>query len=147
MDLGDGKVVARRRLKRMAGYEALEPDPSAIRDHHVLIPERGFRVSGLEHDDLDFSDLCHDRQRDRFWILSEQASALFLYDWAAGRVEATLPLRHRPPGSEQPIAKAEGLAGRGSTPTRWVDQEGGSGPQDHGLGQAFTTGRRPTLET
>jgi uncharacterized protein YjiK len=105
---------------------ALEPDLSEIRDHHVLTPERGFRVSGLEHDDLDFSDLCPDRQRDRFWILSEQASALFLYDWAAGRVEATLPLRHSPPGSEQPIAKAEGLAVDPEAGRLWVAGEKGS---------------------
>jgi uncharacterized protein YjiK len=166
VDLGSGQVVARQRLKRMAGYAALaplfagsmaaskglegiawdagrdtlvvlkegrpgilvalEPDLSSIRDHHVLSPERGFRVSGLDPDDLDFSDLCHDRQRDRFWILSEQASALFLYDWAAGRVEATLPLRHGPPGAQQPIAKGEGLAVDPEAGRLWLAGEKGS---------------------
>ena len=105
---------------------ALEPDLSAIRDHQVLTPERGFRVSGCEPDDLDYSDLCYDSQRDRFWILSEQASTLFLYDWPAGQVEATLPLRHGPPGAQQPIAKGEGLAvdpeaGRLWVAGEWID--------------------------
>jgi len=166
VDLGGRKVVARRRLKRMAGYEALaplfagsmavskglegiawdagrdalmvlkegrpgillalEPDLSAIRDHHVLTPERGFRVSGIDADDLDFSDLCYDSQRDRFWILSDRASTLFLYDWQAGRVEATLPLRHGPPGAQQPIGKGEGLAVDPEAGRLWVAGEKGS---------------------
>jgi uncharacterized protein YjiK len=92
----------------------------------VLTPARGFRVSGLEHDDLDFSGLCHDRQRDRSWILSEQASTLFLYDWEAGRVEATLPLRHGPPGAEKPIAKGEGLTVDPEAGRLWVAGEKGS---------------------
>jgi len=83
-------------------------------------------VSGIDHDDLDFSDLCYDRLRDRFWILSEQASCLFLYDWEAGRVEATLPLRHGPLEVGQPIAKAEGLAVDPKAGLLWVAGEKGS---------------------
>lgn len=174
VDLGGRKLVARRRLKRMAGYDALEPlfagsmaankglegiawdasrdalmvlkegrpgilialepDLSAIRDHHVLTPERGFRVDGMAAADLDFSDLCHDRRRDRFWILSEQASVVFLYDWAAGQVEATLPLRHGPPGAERPITKAEGLAVDPEAGRLWVAAEKGSRLFTYALG-------------
>jgi len=56
----------------------VSPDLRTIRNHRLLNAENGFRDAEVSAEDLDFSDICHDRSRDRFWIISDKAKRLFL---------------------------------------------------------------------
>lgn len=93
----------------------IAPDLTAIRDMTVLnhgAQQHGYsdatpfpdRVPGSDTV-LDFSDLAYDQRRDRFWILGDEARAVYLYD-AGRRTYRAFPLTS-PHGG---LGKPEGLA-------------------------------------
>ena len=84
-------------LSRILGVQAL--------DHHS-----GFVVAGQPSQAIDFSDLCYDISRDQFWILSDQARRLFLYDWRSHRVVHSAPLAYGHKGHYREVSKPEGIA-------------------------------------
>ena len=60
-------------------------DPQKIRSHQVLNEDNGFRDPEVGAEDLDFSDICYDQSRNCFWIISDKAKRLFLYDWKGNK--------------------------------------------------------------
>jgi uncharacterized protein YjiK len=76
----------------------------------VLNEENGFRDPEVGAEELDFSDLCYDPSRDRFWIISDKAKRLFLYDWKGDAVVQSATLGYGKDGEYREIEKAEGVA-------------------------------------
>ena len=70
----------------------------------------GFRDTEVSADEIDFSDLCYDQSRDCFWIISDEAKRLFLYDWKRNKVIQSAKLGYGKDGEYQEIEKAEGVA-------------------------------------
>jgi uncharacterized protein YjiK len=142
------KVVDRRRLEDMAGYDAVEhfftgsesnkglegitwnnkagtifvmkekvpgllvelsSDMQTIISHQLLNAKNGFRDTEVGPDVLDFSDICYDQSRDRFWIVSDKAKRLFLYDWNSNKVIQSATLGYGRNGEYREIKKAEGV--------------------------------------
>jgi uncharacterized protein YjiK len=85
-------------------------DLQTIRDHKLLGAENGFRDAETADDELDFSGICYDESRDRFWIVSDKGQRLFLYDWDEDRVVQSFPLGYGKGGKYREITKAEGVA-------------------------------------
>lgn len=85
-------------------------DLSKIISHRVLNHLNGFHGSSLEADVLDFSDLCYDESRERFWIISDQARTLYLYDWSRNQVIQQTKLGYGQKGRYREVSKAEGVA-------------------------------------
>ncbi len=85
-------------------------DLHKIRSHQLLNDDNGFRDTDVDADDLDFSDLCYDQRRDRFWIISDKARRLFLYDWKGNQVIQSSTLGYGENGGYREIEKAEGVA-------------------------------------
>ena len=88
----------------------VSPDLKTITTHQVLNQENGFRDSEVAADEVDFSDLCYDQSRDRFWIISDKAQRLFLYDWKRNKVMQSAKLGYGHDGEYKEIEKAEGVA-------------------------------------
>ena len=74
------------------------------------------RLEGVDADEIDFSDLCN-QSRDYFWIISDEAKRLFLYDWKTNKVMQSAKLGYGHDGEYKEIEKAEGvtLTGRKSS--------------------------------
>jgi hypothetical protein len=70
-----------------------------IRISADLTTIQGCRV--LTFSGQDYSDLSYDPARNQFWIVSDEAQGLYLYDWSADHVNKTWHL---------PYANAEGVA-------------------------------------
>ncbi|MCB2263494.1 MAG: SdiA-regulated domain-containing protein [Candidatus Thiosymbion ectosymbiont of Robbea hypermnestra] len=85
-------------------------DLQTIRNHRLLNAENGFCDPEVKAEDLDFSDIYYDLSRDRFWIISDQARRLFLYDWKTNRVLQSARLGYGNKGEYREIEKAEGVA-------------------------------------
>lgn len=88
----------------------VSPDLKVIRSHQLLNEENGFRDTEVGAEKLDFSDLCYDPHRDHFWIISDKAKRLFLYDWKANKVIQSAKLGYAINGTYREIEKAEGVA-------------------------------------
>jgi uncharacterized protein YjiK len=88
----------------------VSPDLKAILSHQVLTEENGFRDTEVAADELDFSDVCYDESRDRFWIISDKAQRLFLYDRKENAVVQNTRLGYGRDGQYKEIKKAEGVA-------------------------------------
>ena len=88
----------------------VSPDLQSILNHRVLGAEQGFLDRELAPEAIDFSGLCHDRQRDCLWIISDKARRLFLYDWQDDRVIQSCRLAYGDDGDYREINKAEGIA-------------------------------------
>ena len=86
------------------------PDLSAIRGHVELGPHNGFRDPGSKGDKIDYSGICYDPTRAAFWIVSDKAKRVFLYDAAANRVVQSAALSYRKNGEVKEVEKAEGVA-------------------------------------
>lgn len=84
------------------------PDLKAIQSHQVLNAENGFRDTEVDADEIDFSDLCYQSQ-DYFWIISDEAKRLFLYDWKTNKVLQSAKLGYGHDGEYKEIEKAEGV--------------------------------------
>ena len=85
-------------------------DLKAILSHRLLNEENGFRDNDVTGDKLDFSGICYDQSRDRFWIVSDKAKRLFLYDWRGNKVIESFTLGYSKNGEYEKIKKAEGVA-------------------------------------
>ncbi|WP_191964863.1 SdiA-regulated domain-containing protein [Synechococcus sp. RSCCF101] len=88
----------------------IAPDLSAIRHVRRLGPGQGFVDSVISDAELDLSGLCHQPGGDRFWIISDRASRLFLYDWQNDAVIQSALLAYGRRGELHCIDKAEGVA-------------------------------------
>jgi len=84
-------------------------DLTAIRSHQVLNAENGFRDTEVEAEEIDFSDLCY-QSRAHFWIISDKAKRLFLYDGNKNKVMHSAKLGYGHDGEYKEIEKAEGVA-------------------------------------
>ena len=85
-------------------------DLQAIQSHRLLNEENGFRDAEVAADRLDFSDICYDGSRGCFWIISDKASRLFLYDWKGNKVVQSARLGYARKGKYREIVKPEGVA-------------------------------------
>lgn len=88
----------------------LSSNLKAIRSHQLLNEENGFRDNDVGADKLDFSGLCYDQHSNHFWIISDKAKRLFLYDWKANKVIQSAKLAYGKNGEYREIEKAEGVA-------------------------------------
>ena len=85
-------------------------DLQSIQNHQLLNEANGFYDTEVDASKLDFSDLCYDPHRDRFWIISDKGQRLFLYDWKANKVIQSAKLGYGKDGEYREIEKAEGVA-------------------------------------
>ena len=85
------------------------PDLLSIRDHRLLNEANGFIDREVAADSIDFSDLCYDGSRDCFWIISDKARKLFMYDWNSNKVIQSCKLAYGKGGKYEQIEKAEGV--------------------------------------
>ncbi len=81
-----------------------------IQSHKLLNDENGFRDTRASPDDIDFSDISYDHGRDCFWIISDKAKRLFLYDCKENKVIQSSKLGYGDNGEYREIKKAEGIA-------------------------------------
>ncbi|MEO0424847.1 MAG: SdiA-regulated domain-containing protein [Pseudomonadota bacterium] len=88
----------------------ISADLAAVCSHTSLGETNGFVDDDVAGDRLDFSGLCYDTTRRAFWIVSDRARRVFLYDPAAGRVLHSAPLGYAKNGQYRQISKAEGVA-------------------------------------
>ena len=80
-----------------------------IQSHQLLNEKNGFIDTEVAPDEMDFSDICYDRSRDKFWIISDKASRLFLYDWQHNKVTGSAKLSYGKDGEYREVEKAEGI--------------------------------------
>ncbi len=85
-------------------------DLSTLISHHTLDHLNGFHGTGVSENVLDFSDLCYDENRDSFWIISDKAQTLFLYDWSRNQVIQQAKLGYGWKGRYREVSKPEGVA-------------------------------------
>ena len=85
-------------------------DLQTIISHTVLNDRNGFVDPRLSSNDIDFSGICHDRTRNCFWITSDRAKRLFLFDLNQNSVLQSFPLTYQSKGKQRQIKKAEGVA-------------------------------------
>ncbi len=85
-------------------------DLTTILGHQLLNEDNGFFDDDAGGDAMDFSGICFDRSRDRFWIVSHEARRLFLYDWKGNRVVQSFTLGYGKKGEYAEIDQAEGVA-------------------------------------
>jgi len=88
----------------------ISADLGTIRNHRMLDGQNGFRDPDLDSDEIDFSGIFYDPGRGAFWIVSDQAKRLFLYDWMGNTVVQSAPLGYGKDGDYREIKKAEGVA-------------------------------------
>ena len=72
-------------------------------DH--LDESRGFVDEELDAEDIDYSGICYDHDRNLCWIVSDQAGQVFIYDRHNGRVTQRFPFE----AAGKTIRKAEGV--------------------------------------
>ncbi|WP_022951678.1 SdiA-regulated domain-containing protein [Leucothrix mucor] len=88
----------------------ISADLKRILSSTQLTADQGFVDSDKPKAAVDFSGLSYDATRKRFWIVSDQAARVFLYDLEAGKVTQSLPLyRLTRKGKRKAIDKAEGV--------------------------------------
>jgi len=88
----------------------ISSDLQSILNHCILNDDNGFYDQDLESDEIDFSDICYDQSRGLFWIISDKARRLYLYDHAANKVLQSSKLLYTKKGKNKDIKKAEGVA-------------------------------------
>ena len=84
-------------------------DLGTILDHRVLSGDNGFRDPGTEDHKIDYSGICYDPSRGLFWIVSDKAKRVFLYDLQADRVMQSAALGYARDGEYREVEKAEGV--------------------------------------
>lgn len=85
-------------------------DLKSILNHQILNADNGFYDAEVNAEDMDFSDICYDNSRDKFWIISDMAKRLFLYDWRENTVIQSSKLSYAHEGEYFEIQKPEGIA-------------------------------------
>lgn len=95
---------------------ALTADLEGIDSYRCLDGTNGFVDPGVHHDPgipadkVDFSDICHDASRGAFWIISDKAKRIYLYDPTTDAVLHSSPLGYSEKGRYEEIEKAEGVS-------------------------------------
>ncbi|MGB0386371.1 MAG: SdiA-regulated domain-containing protein [Ardenticatenaceae bacterium] len=87
----------------------LSPDLERILNHRLLGQQNGFHDDDVDEKELDYSGITYDPTRACFWIISDKARRLFLYDWTSNQVIETFPLNYPLDGETHEIVKAEGV--------------------------------------
>ncbi len=88
----------------------ISSDLQRIISHCVLQDKNGFSAEDIKSEEIDFSDLCYDQSQKLFWIISDKARRLFLYDLAENKVLQSSKLVYRKKDKDKTIKKAEGIA-------------------------------------
>ena len=88
----------------------LDPDLIAIRSHVILDRRNGFLDPGTSDGKVDYSGICYDPTRRAFWIVSDKARRVFLFDRDGNRVLHSAPLGFGKDGDYREVEKAEGVA-------------------------------------
>lgn len=86
----------------------ISKDLQSILNAHVLNAANGFTDD--DADEIDFSGIQYDATRSSFWIVSDRAKRLFLYDLDRGQVIQSAALGYEKDGEFREIGKAEGVA-------------------------------------
>lgn len=97
----------------------LDPSLKRILDHKHLGAASGFADDEKKSSKIDYSGIQHD-EGSRFWIVSDKAKRLFLYDWAADAVIQNIALGYSKDGEYREIDKAEGVAVNSDTNRLYV---------------------------
>ena len=85
-------------------------DLGSILGAHVLDAASGFVDDDVDGAEIDFSGIQYDGTRSLFWIVSDKAKRLFLYDWDRDQVIQSAALGYEKDGEFREIEKAEGVA-------------------------------------
>lgn len=85
-------------------------DLETILGHVVLNPANGFVDPGTQGRKIDYSGLCYDSSRKAYWIVSDKARRIYLYDAGADRVVFDAALGYSMNGGYREIESAEGVA-------------------------------------
>jgi uncharacterized protein YjiK len=88
----------------------ISKDLESILGAHVLDATNGFVDDELDGAEIDFSGIEYDTTRSMFWIVSDRAKRLFLYDWDSNLVIQSAALGFEDDGEFREIEKAEGIA-------------------------------------
>lgn len=88
----------------------ISQDLKTIIRHQILSADNGFYDAEVISEKIDFSDVCYDKTRDAFWIISDMAKRLFLYDWSENKVIQSSKLAYGHKGEYCEVQKAEGVA-------------------------------------
>lgn len=88
----------------------ISPDLTTLVDHRILGGANGFDDDAISSRRIDFSGMTYDQQRHVFWIVSDKAKRLYLYDWHANAVRQSAPLSYEHGGETNLVRKAEGVA-------------------------------------
>ena len=97
-------------MLRVNIFLEVSQDLKTILNHQLLNGENGFQDSELKSNKIDFSGICYDPSRDRFWITSHKAMRVFLYNWNKNEVTQSFPLGYDKDGEFQRINQGEGIA-------------------------------------
>jgi uncharacterized protein YjiK len=85
-------------------------DLGSILGARVLDGTNGFIDDDVDGTEIDFSGIQYDDTRSLFWIVSDRARRLFLYDWDRNQVIQSAALGYERDGEFREIEKAEGVA-------------------------------------
>ena len=85
-------------------------DLGSILGAQVLDATKGFVDDDVDGAAIDFSGIQYDATRSQFWIVSDKAKRLFLYDWDRQQVIQSAVLGYENDGEFREIEKAEGVA-------------------------------------
>jgi uncharacterized protein YjiK len=88
----------------------ISKDRGKILSARVLDATNGFIDDDVDGPEIDFSGIHYDDTRSRFWIVSDKARRLFLYDWDQNQMIQSAALGFEKDGEFQEIEKAEGVA-------------------------------------
>ena len=88
----------------------ISSDLQRIISHCILQDKNGFSAEDIKSEEIDFSDLCYDQSQKLFWIISDKARRLFLYDLAENKVLQSSKLVYSKKAKDKTIKKAEGIA-------------------------------------
>lgn len=95
------------------GYPGLllevAPDFMTVRLHAKLGKKNGFRPVGKKAKRPDYSGISYDPTRQAFWIVSDEARRIYLYDPFEDHVIDDTPLKYSDGSDEKPIRNAEGV--------------------------------------
>ena len=81
-----------------------------IISHRILDEKSGFTDDDIKGKKIDYSGICLYSVSDQiFWIVSDKAKRIFLYDWEKDKVIKSFPLAYTKNGKAREIKKAEGI--------------------------------------
>jgi uncharacterized protein YjiK len=87
----------------------LSPDLEQILNHQLLGAENDFHDDDVDDEEIDYSGMTYDPSRSCFWIVSDQAQRLYLYDGVTNQVVNDYPLAYELGEGQGEIVQAEGV--------------------------------------